>query len=64
MRRFIARDNREQDTPVLVDGTQWSDGRIERRISVDDDDLTVEQARQVAAALVEAADEVDRWAQR
>ena len=63
-RRVIARDNRDHDTLVLVDGTQWADGRIERLISVDDDNVTVEQARQIAAALVEAADEVNRWAAR
>jgi hypothetical protein len=59
MRRVIARDNRDHDTQVLVDGTQWADGRIERIISVDDDNLTVGQARQIAAALNEAAEEVD-----
>ena len=46
---------------VLIDGTQRADGRvIERLISVDDDDLTVEQARQLAAALTAAADEVEQ----
>ncbi len=58
--RVIPRDNRDHDTLVLVDGTQWANGRIERLISVDDDNLTVGQARQLAAALLEAADEVDR----
>jgi hypothetical protein len=60
-RRVIARHKRNH-TLVLVDGTQWADGRIERIISLDDDNLTVDQARQLAAALLEAADEVDRWA--
>ena len=64
MRRVIARDNKDHDTLVLVDGTQWADGRIERIISMDDDNLTVEQARTLAAALIEAADEVDRWAEQ
>jgi hypothetical protein len=47
---------------ILVDGTQYCDGRVERIISVDDDDLTVEQARQLAAALTAAADEFEQMA--
>ena len=58
--QVIERDNRDNDTLVLVDGTQWADGRIEQIISLDDDDLTVEQARQLAAALTAAADEVEQ----
>jgi len=55
----VKRDDKDRDTVVLIDGTQWADGRIERSISVDDD-LTVEQARQLAAALTAAADEADQ----
>ncbi len=42
--------------------TQWANGKTDWLISLDDDNLTVGQSRQLAAALVEAADEVDRWA--
>ena len=46
---------------VLVNCTQWAaDGEVERMISVDGYDLTVEQARQLAAALTAAVDEVER----
>ncbi len=40
---------------------QFNDGRIERHVLVyEADDLTAEQARQLGAALIEAADEVER----
>jgi hypothetical protein len=49
---------------VSIDGTQWSDGRIDRCISMNDSELSPSQARQLAAALSAAADEVDGWAGR
>jgi hypothetical protein len=54
--------NRDTDIMILVDGTQYCDGRVERIISVDDDDLTISQARELAAALVAAADEAEQMA--
>jgi hypothetical protein len=51
---------------------QWADGSINTtddppRVSIDiyyDDGLTSAQARDLAASLIEAADEIDRWATR
>jgi hypothetical protein len=47
----------------LVDifGVQFEDGRIERNITaqVDDEPMTAADARRLAAALIEAADELD-----
>ena len=51
---------------VDIEGTQYPDGRIERRIEVTSADLpdgpvvTADQARQLATALIAAADEVER----
>jgi hypothetical protein len=58
-RRVVERGDRGRDTIVAIDGTQFSDGQIERVISVDGENLTVEQARRFAAALTAAADEMD-----
>jgi hypothetical protein len=58
----IERNNRETDMCVDVVGTQYGDGRVERFVGLDDDDMSVEQARALAAALLEAADEIDRFA--
>lgn len=51
------RDNAE----VQIEGVQHSDGRVERAIRVSrvGDELTITQARQLAAALLAAADEAD-----
>jgi hypothetical protein len=53
---------------VTVDGTQWADGRIERWITVyqmhPDSPAASGEARKIAAALIECADEADRWATR
>jgi hypothetical protein len=53
---------------VVIRGTQSGDGRVEERgILVhggSDDPMTAEHARQVAAALLEAADEIDNLAAR
>jgi hypothetical protein len=50
-------------------GSQGIDGRISGLVVVADGedrgfDLNSDQARELAAALLEAADEVDRWAGR
>ncbi|MGV0719007.1 hypothetical protein ABQE93_26765 [Mycolicibacterium sp. XJ662] len=45
---------------VLINGEQHADGRIERNIAIDDDSFSVGQARQLAAALAAAADEVEQ----
>jgi hypothetical protein len=51
---------------VAVDGWQDSTGQVSRCISLYDTEckeLTAEDARQLAAALIEAADELDRLEQ-
>jgi hypothetical protein len=58
----VNRPDRDSDTLVLVDGTQHADGRIDRLVSLDDDDLTSELARQLGEALIAAADEVEQMA--
>jgi hypothetical protein len=53
---------------VFIDGEQYPDGSVKRTLTVSVSDLptstggelSVEQARQFAAVLVEAADELDR----
>jgi len=48
-------------TTVDVIGVQYNDGQIERRVLVyEPDDLTAEQARELGAALIEAADQIER----
>jgi hypothetical protein len=59
----IERDNRDTDMCLQVDGVQRHDGTVERLVVLDDDDLTVDQARQLAAALIAACDEVDKMAE-
>jgi hypothetical protein len=58
-------------TTVQATAVQYSDGRIDDgsvyeapHVYLGDDALTSVQARELAAALIETADEVDRWAQR
>lgn len=61
--RFFAGTTREVDEArVMITGLQYADGRIDRTICVDGDceSLDASRARQVAAALIEAADELDR----
>jgi len=57
-----------EDITVCVEGTQDPDGTINRDINVHqlhhDDPITANQARQLAAALLEAAAELDRWVTR
>ena len=48
---------------VAVDGWQYADGRVTRWVSLYDTEckeLTAEGARQLAAALLDAADELER----
>jgi hypothetical protein len=49
---------------VSVLGQQFSDGRVERYILCDADtnELSAERAREIGAALMAAADEIDGWA--
>jgi hypothetical protein len=56
---------------VQVTAIQFSDGHIDDgsvheppHVYLRDDALTAMQARELAATLIEAADEVDRWASR
>ena len=47
---------------ILIDGTQYADGSLERLTvhGVDDDKhVPTDTARKIAAALIEAADEID-----
>jgi hypothetical protein len=50
---------------VYIAGTQKLDGTVKRGIVVHqlhaDDPMTPQQARQLARALIAAADDVDRW---
>jgi len=55
----IERDNRETDMCLTVDGIQRHDGSADRYVVLDDDAMTPGQARQLAAALLMAADEID-----
>jgi hypothetical protein len=67
-RGFVGREWTAAGTTVWIDGEQRSDGHVSRWliVSVRDleesggDDLTGGQARELAAALIEAADELDR----
>ena len=49
------------DFSVLVQGAQWSDGRLQRGVVLDSDDsaMSAAEVRKLAAALVAAADELD-----
>lgn len=61
--RFFTGSTREVgDTTVIISGFQDSSGTITRSITVDGDaeDLDAAQAREVAAALLDAAAELDR----
>ena len=62
----LGRRDRVPPLPLhrLVTGTQSSDGRVERNVTVyqldADDSLTVEVARRLAQALIEVADEAEQ----
>ena len=58
-------------TTVQATAIQFADGRIDDggvheppRVNLGDDALTSVQDRELAAALIETADEVDRWRRR
>lgn len=55
----IGQPDREHDTTVVIVGTQHTDRSTDRRILVErlDDGLTISQARELARALMAAADE-------
>lgn len=65
-RRFYGteRTSNGWQVPVSIVGEQYRDGRVDRRIVVcegwDLGELDTEQARQLAADLLAAADEIDR----
>ncbi|OBH12090.1 hypothetical protein [Mycobacterium sp. E1747] len=55
----VGQPEREHDTTVVIVGTQHADRSTERGILVErlDDELTIGQARELARALMAAADE-------
>ncbi|MHA0287041.1 hypothetical protein ACXYX3_11375 [Mycobacterium sp. C3-094] len=61
-RYFTGTDRKVGSTTVMINGMQHSDGSITRTICIDGEteSLGPSAARQVAAAIVEAADELER----
>lgn len=67
-REFCGTARRVAGVSLDIEGTQFADGAVERMLTVSVDDLPdsiggvldTDQARQLAAALIEAADELDR----
>lgn len=51
------------DAEIVLDGTQWADGRVERCLTVygvnTDQNMPTDTARKIAAALMAAANELD-----
>lgn len=62
-RSFVGTTREVGAGKVVIHGIQTSDGKITRSITADCEDLTPSDAALVAAALIEAAAEVDRLAQ-
>ena len=62
MRLFTGTDRKVGSTIVMINGMQHSDGAITRSICIDGEteELDPSAARQVAAAMIEAADELER----
>jgi hypothetical protein len=62
-RYFVGTRRRVGRVEILVDGTQWVDGRVELSLTVhgvdNDKNIPTDTARKIAAALTEAADEID-----
>ena len=62
-KRIIDIGQRADEIVVAIDGLQHADGRVERFVNVDqmhpDYPITPQQAREVAAALAAAADELE-----
>ncbi|CAM3108272.1 hypothetical protein BST27_18605 [Mycobacterium intermedium] len=64
-RFFVGTVRTMGDVRVIIDGTQYSDGRIERFVTTDSaEGMGSAEARQLAALIIEAADEIDGWAER
>ena len=67
-REFTGTVRRVGDVSVYIEGAQYADGTVERRLAIAVDDLpdspggvlNTDQAHQLAALLSEAADELDR----
>jgi hypothetical protein len=63
-RYFVGTRRQAGRVEILIDGTQWSDGRTELSLTVHgvdcDENMPTDTARNVAAALIEAADEIDQ----
>ena len=67
VRCFLGTSRQVYDVTIDIDGEQHPDGRVERQIGVWIGDgpsaaLAAEQARELAAALLAAADELDALA--
>jgi hypothetical protein len=61
----FARDITDHDLVVQTSACQYTDGHLDEvHVSVGGDPLNSDQARELASALLEAADELDRWAGR
>jgi N-acetylmuramoyl-L-alanine amidase CwlA len=62
-RYFVGTRRRVGRVEILVDGTQWVDGKVELCLTVDGGDdhknVPTDTARKIAAALIEVADEID-----
>jgi hypothetical protein len=62
-RYFVGTRRRVGRVEILIDGTQWADGKVELSLTVhgvdDDRNVPTDTARKIAAALIEAADELD-----
>jgi hypothetical protein len=62
-RYFVGTVRRVGDAEILLDGTHYSDGRVERCLTVYGVDtergMSTEFARKIAAALMQAANELD-----
>lgn len=62
-RYFVGTVRRVGTAEIVIDGTQYSDGRIDRCLTVYGVDtergMTTEFAREIAAALMQAAHELD-----
>ena len=62
--RRIEIDRDGECVEVFIDGTQWITATSEGGVSVcisSDNPVTPAQARELAAMLIQAADDVDRW---
>ena len=61
-RYFAGSDRKVDNTTVMINGLQYADGTITRSICIDGEteSLDAAAARRVAAAIVEAVDELER----